>query len=153
MSSNLTDKNRDTTGKNRDTTDKFYTKNNVSQLCIEKVIETIEYLNTDVFLEPSAGDGSFSDIMFDRFDNVEAYDIEPKPGKKIKKINFFDIKTDDTKTYHVIGNPPFGKQSSLAKQFIKYCCLFATSISFILPKSFRTETYKSAFDKYFHLEL
>ena len=141
------------TGINRNPTDKFYTKNNVSQLCIDKVIETVDYLNTDVFLEPSAGSGSFSDIMFEMFDNVEAYDIEPKPRKKIKKINFFDVKINNTKKYHVLGNPPFGRQSSLAKKFIKHCCSFAKSISFILPKSFRTETYKSAFDKYFHLEL
>jgi hypothetical protein len=140
------------TSMNRDTKDQFYTKSNISNMCIEYVIETVNYLNSDVFIEPSAGAGSFSDIMYNTFDIVEAYDIDPKPRKKIKKISFFDIKIKKNKVYHILGNPPFGRQSSLAKQFIKHACSFAKSISFILPKSFRTDTYKAAFDRYFHLE-
>ena len=43
-------------------------------------------------------------------------DIEPKE-KYIIKINFFDYKPEEDKKYLVIGNPPFGKVSSLAVKF------------------------------------
>ena len=47
---------------------------------------------------------------------------------------------------HIIGNPPFGRQSSLAIKFIKKSCEFCDSISFILPKSFKKDSLK----KHFH---
>ena len=40
----------------------------------------------------------------------------------------------------------------MAIQFIKKCCSFADTISFILPKSFRKDFYKVKFDKFFYLE-
>ena len=53
-----------------------------------------------------------------------------------------DIKLyKDVKNVHTIGNPPFGRQSTLAKKFIKKCAVFSDSISFILPKSFRKGSY------------
>ena len=52
---------------------------------------------------------------------------------------------------HVIGNPPFGRQSSLAKKFIKKSCRFADSISFILPKSFKKDSFQKVFANNFHL--
>jgi predicted RNA methylase len=50
----------------------------------------------------------------------------------------------------VIGNPPFGRQSSLAKKFIKKSCDFADIIAFILPRSFSKPSMFSAFDTKFH---
>lgn len=55
------------------------------------------------------------------------------------------------KKIHIIGNPPFGHQSSLAIKFIKKCCEFSNTISFILPKSFKKESMKKHFTKNFHL--
>ena len=52
---------------------------------------------------------------------------------------------------HIIGNPPFGRQSSMAIKFIKKCCSFANSISFILPKSFKKDSMKKYFEKHYHL--
>jgi hypothetical protein len=51
----------------------------------------------------------------------------------------------------VIGNPPFGRQSSLAIQFIKKSALIADSISFILPKSFKKDSMQKHFPPKFHL--
>jgi hypothetical protein len=51
----------------------------------------------------------------------------------------------------VIGNPPFGRQSSLAIQFIKKSALFSDSISFILPKSFKKDSMQKHFPLNFHL--
>ena len=55
------------------------------------------------------------------------------------------------KCVHCLGNPPFGKQSSLARKFIKKLSIFCDSISFILPKSFRKNSYKNTFPLNFHL--
>ena len=52
---------------------------------------------------------------------------------------------------HIIGNPPFGRQSSLAIKFIKKSCEFCDSISFILPKSFKKDSLKKSFPLNFHL--
>jgi hypothetical protein len=52
---------------------------------------------------------------------------------------------------HIIGNPPFGRQSSLAIKFIKKSSQFCDSISFILPKSFKKESLKKTFPLNFHL--
>ena len=52
---------------------------------------------------------------------------------------------------HIIGNPPFGRQSSTAKKFIKFAGKFSHSISFILPKSFKKDSMKSCFPPLFHL--
>ena len=52
---------------------------------------------------------------------------------------------------HIIGNPPFGRQSATAIKFIKKCCLFSKSISFILPKSFKKDSLKDKFELHYHL--
>ena len=80
-----------------------------------------------------------------------AADIEPKKNYIIQE-NFLKLDTTDFKNIHTIGNPPFGRQSSLAKQFIKKCATFSDSISFILPKSFKKESYQKSFPLNFHLE-
>jgi hypothetical protein len=49
---------------------------------------------------------------------------------------------------HIIGNPPFGRQSSTAIKFIKKSCLFCNSLSFILPKSFKKDSLKNKVRKY-----
>jgi hypothetical protein len=48
------------------------------------------------------------------------------------------------------GNPPFGKQGSLAKQFIQHSSKYAEIISFILPKSFVKPSMSRAFPSKFH---
>ena len=142
------------TGKNRDIIDQFYTNTDVSSKCIEYLYDTLEIGINDLFIEPSAGDGSFSDYFIENKIKIDTYDIEPKKDY-IKKVNFLELDTNKYKSYghkiHSIGNPPFGRQSSLAKKFIKKCSEFSDSISFILPKSFRKESYQLAFPLNFHL--
>ena len=116
--------------------------------------EEIVDIRDDIFVEPSAGDGSFSDYFLEHECIIDAYDIDPKK-EYIMKQNFLQLDIEkyksNKKRIHSIGNPPFGRQSSLAKKFIKKCALFSDTISFILPKSFRKESYKSAFPLNFHL--
>lgn len=156
---NLINQNTDTiekmkTGKNRDIIDQFYTNTEISHKCIKQFYNILDINTEDLLVEPSAGDGSFSDYFKEKGINIDTYDIIPKKDY-IEKKNFLELdisKYKNTKNkIHTIGNPPFGRQSSLAKKFIKKCCEFSDSISFILPKSFRKETYQSAFPLNFHL--
>ena len=141
------------TGIKRDTKDQFYTNTNISNACIKLVLNTIDINKDNIILEPSAGSGSFSDYFFNNRYKLFAYDIDPKK-EYIVKQDFLELDMEEfnkDKKIHCIGNPPFGRQSSLAKKFIKQCCLYCDSISFILPKSFRTESYKKSFPPNFHL--
>ena len=52
---------------------------------------------------------------------------------------------------HVIGNPPFGRQSSLAIKFIRHSAKFCNTISFILPKSFKKDSMRNKVPLDFHL--
>lgn len=141
------------TGKKRNIEDKFYTKRDISKKCIDLVLNTIHIEKKSIIIEPSAGDGSFTDYLKKKNLNIECFDIDPKKDYIIKQ-DFLELDIEKYKKIndiHIIGNPPFGRQSSLAKKFIKKCSLFSTTISFILPKSFRKESYQKCFPLNFHL--
>ena len=65
--------------------------------------------------------------------------MEPENDEIIKQDYLeFDFNLQNSyKRIHIVGNPPFGRQSSLAIKFIKKSCEYCDSISFILPKSFK----------------
>jgi predicted RNA methylase len=110
-----------TTGLNRNTIDKYYTKTELAEYCIMKFNSIIKPKSKDYILEPSAGNGSFSNYLFNNYKNVIAIDIQPD-NDNIKKQDFLEYSGSPC---HVIGNPPFGRQSSLAKKFIKHSATFA----------------------------
>jgi hypothetical protein len=147
-------KKKQETGLQRDTIDKFYTKNDIVEDCKNIIINQIKIKQNDLIIEPSAGNGAFIKIIKELSKNYKFYDLQPE-NSQIEKQDFLllDIKKIivPNKKIHIIGNPPFGRQSSLAIQFIKKCCEFADTISFILPKSFKKDSNKSKFDNYFHL--
>lgn len=148
-----------TTGLLRNTIDKFYTKPEIAKECFEEFQRIIDPNPQDIFIEPSAGNGSFTNWMKLSYPNVFSYDIQPESENIIEQdflqlnTNIFKSQSNSEafKTVHMIGNPPFGRQSSLAKLFIQKSCSFATSISFILPKSFKKDSFQKSFDPYFHL--
>lgn len=143
------------TGKHRNIIDKFYTKPEVAKYCIQEFQKYITIEEDDFVIEPSAGNGSFLENLYSLHisKNIYSFDIEPE-HEKITKQDFLTL--DHTKfpknnKIHIIGNPPFGRQSSLAKKFIKFSCNFVDSIGFILPKSFKKESLQSSFPLQFHL--
>ena len=140
------------TGLNRNPVDKYYTKNEVVQLCIELIKKYIIILPNDIIIEPSAGNGSFIQSIKTLSNNYKFYDINPA-NEEIIEMDFLEYKFEcnNNQCYHIIGNPPFGRQASLAIKFIKKCCEFASSISFILPKSFKKDSMKKRFTNHFHL--
>jgi len=142
-------------GLTRNTIDKYYTKPTIVEKCINLTIEHLKIKKEDFIIEPSAGNGSFIDGIKQLTSNHIFYDLEPEHPEIIKQdYLLFDYNTNIQTHYnkvHVIGNPPFGRQSSLAIKFIKKSSEYADSISFILPKSFKKESMKKSFSMNYHL--
>lgn len=140
------------TGLKRETSDAFYTNGNIAKKCVEELSNIVDFKEYDIIMEPSAGAGVFSDMFLEYDDlTVLSYDINPKQ-EYIKKQDFLKLKTYFLKEKRVltVGNPPFGRQSSLAKKFIKKCATFSEVIAFILPRSFKKESMHNQFPLSFH---
>jgi predicted RNA methylase len=135
--------------------DKFYTTQDTVENCIELFKKHIKYKSNDLIIEPSAGNGAFIKQIKSLGTNTLFYDISPEHNEIIKqdflKKGIPEGLLDKGTRVHVIGNPPFGRQSSLAIKFIKKSSKFADSISFILPKSFKKESLKKKIPLNFHL--
>jgi hypothetical protein len=142
------------TGLKRKNTDKYYTKIDVVNECMNIFKKEIKISNNDLCIEPSAGNGSFIDNIKTIFENYKFYDLEPE-NIEITKQDYLDFDFNNIKDtfnkIHIIGNPPFGRQSSLAIKFIKKSALYCDSISFILPKSFKKNSLQKHFPLNFHL--
>jgi len=138
----------------RNTIDKFYTKTSISKLCTNALKKHIKINMADLIIEPSAGNGAFIDEIKMLNCAHRFYDIEPENTEIIKQdFLLFNYSTDreNYSKIHVIGNPPFGRQSSVAIKFIKKSCEFCDDCSFILPKSFKKNSLKRVFPLNFHL--
>jgi len=159
------DQEKPNTGLKRKPGDKYYTAPHVVNKCIELLKEHVPINRGDICIEPSAGDGAFIESLKNLFERHNFYDIEPRHNE-VSKLNYLEyeyVKGDykdivsemdedvDIGKIHVIGNPPFGRQGSLAVKFIKHSCKFCDTFSFILPKSFRKISMQRHIDLHFHL--
>jgi predicted RNA methylase len=138
-------------GLKRNTIDKYYTNNIAVELCLSFVKTHISISNGDLIIEPSAGNGAFISGIKLLTNNFVFYDLEPENAEITRQDYLTYIHNVSDKKIHVIGNPPFGRQSSLAIRFIKKSCEFCDSVSFILPKSFKKDSLKRKFPLNFHL--
>ena len=126
--------------------DQFYTQEAVAKTCIDRVLALLPYVSEYLWVEPSAGNGSFlNQLPFQKI----GLDIDPKSDTIVKQDYLTWV--PPSQACIVFGNPPFGKQSSLAKAFISKSCGFANVIAFILPKSFTKPSMYKAFHMNFHL--
>jgi len=142
---------RKKTGLNRNIIDKYYTKDTTVNFCINLIKQYIQIEQNDLIIEPSAGNGSFILGIKTLSSNFLFYDLEPEHDEIIQKDYLLSENEFKSNKIHIIGNPPFGRQSSLAIKFIKKSCLFCDTISFILPKSFKKDSLKKTFPLNFHL--
>jgi len=130
--------------------DQFYTKEVISQKCIHFLKK---YINLKDFfvIEPSGGTGAFVKYI-DKNDFI-SFDIEPKYPNIVKKdflkVDLLkEVKTD--KPILSLGNPPFGKNASLAIKFFNHCSLVSDYIAFIVPLSFNTHSIENRLNPHFH---
>jgi len=109
--------------------DKYYTPVELAKYCIDKTFELIGKENITDILEPSAGNGSFSNQL-----NCVAYDIEPENTNIIQQ-DYLELQLDYMKGRLIIGNPPYGTKMFMVVKFFKKSIELGDYISFILPVS------------------
>lgn len=131
--------------------DKFYTNANIVDLCLNSLNKTKNINNFELIIEPSAGNGSF----FFKLPREKTIGLDISPDHQdILKHDFFEYfpKEDfENKNILVIGNPPFGKVSSLAIKFFNHASHFANVIAFIIPRTFRKISVQNKLNLDFHL--
>ena len=133
--------------------DQFYTNDDVVQECLA-LLGLDDY---DVIVEPSAGSGAFFAHLPP--EKRVGVDLEPACEGVVEQDYFKFVEVAaackmlpvEGKTYLVVGNPPFGKNSSLARKFFNASALFADTIAFVLPRTFRKPSPLNQLDEYFHL--
>lgn len=114
--------------------DQYYTPHDTMEYCVNKSRDIIRDLGYEVseFLEPSAGEGIFSDYLLDSGLNVIAMDLFPK-NEHIIKQDFLTCEIEYKPNRFIIGNPPYGSKFSLGIKFYNKACELGDYISFILP--------------------
>lgn len=131
--------------------DAFYTQISIAEQLIKYLSTLYIFEDFDNIIEPSAGNGSFSDYFFENYiDKLIAIDIEPNK-KYIIKSDFlnYDISILKDKNNLFIGNPPFSIK--LLNAFIKKIAIYANIIALILPISFDNNNRIRLIPKEFHL--
>ena len=129
--------------------DQFYTKDIIAQKCFKTLLQHININEYDILLEPSAGRGAFYKLLPPS--KREGVDLDPK-FEGIEKKNFLTYQPRVKKKYLVIGNPPFGRISSLAIKFFNKSATFADTIAFILPRTFKRVSVQNKLNLYFTLQ-
>ena len=129
--------------------DKFYTIPAISEKCLASIGSRYKWSEWGLVIEPSAGNGSF----LTRIPTTKKVGIDISPEHK-------DIIKQDFLTYNppsdvgkilVVGNPPFGRVSSLAIKFFNHASKWADVIAFIIPRTFRRVSVHNKLNVNFHL--
>lgn len=130
--------------------DKYYTKTEVASWCYEKLTKTLPSVEEKYFIEPSAGNGDFYDLL--PKERRIGIDIAPH-HKGLLKHDFLKWQPNkiDREKYVVIGNPPFGHRSDLAIKFFNHSALMAETIGFIVPRQFQKFSVHSRLSENFRL--
>ena len=129
--------------------DQFYTKIEVARECIETLLTLRPDIRTWTWIEPSAGTGSFLRAVPEPCEKI-GIDIDPKTDG-ILQTDFLIWSPISNQNYILFGNPPFGRQGSTAKAFIRHGSQFSNIIAFILPRSFTKPSMTRSFPSKFHL--
>lgn len=130
--------------------DKFYTKSEIVDICLEKIDKFYDWREWDLVVEPSAGNGNF--YLRIPVENKIGLDIAPE-HESITQMNFFDYAPDNKdQKILVVGNPPFGRVSSMAVKFFNHAAEWANVIAFIVPRTFRRVSIQNRLNLNFHLK-
>ena len=134
--------------------DQFYTKHSVAKKCYAFLRITLPKLGLKTrqvfFIEPSAGTGSFFNLVKNK--RKIGLDIDPR-GSGIIKQDFFTWRGPNRPRGSVVtfGNPPFGRRSRLAVNFFNRASEFSDTIAFIVPVQFRKFSVHSKLAKDYKL--
>lgn len=125
--------------------DQFYTDDDVAKEMYDWFCTQFDP-NELVFVEPSAGRGAFSRLF--PADSL-AYDIDPQ-GPGIIKADFLSTPLPKAGRVAVVGNPPFGKNASMAVKFFNHAATKAKVIAMIFPLTFQKVSLQNRLNLKFH---
>ncbi len=127
--------------KNERKFDEFYTTHKIALNCFEilksKMLELKINFDEYNFIEPSAGNGSFYNLLPST--KRIGVEINPHINKNYIIKNYLDFIPENKTKNIVLGNPPFGLRGNLALRFINHSYQFADIVAFILPPLFESD--------------
>lgn len=129
--------------------DKFYTIPEISEKCLTILGSRYTWSEWGLVIEPSAGNGSF----LTRIPTHKKFgmDISPEHPDIVKQDFLTYTPPSGIGKILVVGNPPFGRVSSLAIKFFNHASKWADIIAFILPRTFRRISVHNKLHTNFHL--
>lgn len=127
--------------------DQFYTDPAYARQFLDTVKQHIDFKKYDHVLEPSAGTGSFYNLL-DKKKRI-GLDLDPKAAGVIK-TDFFNWTAPIGKRIVTVGNPPFGKNAGLAVKFFNRAAEFSDAIAFVIPRTFRKASIVNRLNLNFH---
>lgn len=136
--------------------DQFFTSNETANFCFTVFKNKLKELGVDdgnyTYLEPSAGDGSFYNLM--PKDRRVGIDIEPRIDNIIED-NYLSWLPKDSNKFLVVGNPPFGLRGNKALRFLNHSSMNigAEFVGFILPQLFNSQGRGSCMKRVQNLNL
>lgn len=130
------------------TLDQFYTRPETAALCLDHLRTVLPDLSADLYLEPSAGDGAFYDLLPE-----PRIGIDIAPGSSgISTADFLEFNPPKGAGKVVtIGNPPFGRNASQAIAFLNRAAQFSSVVAMILPASMMKPSMQRRIDPHLHL--
>ena len=141
--------------------DQFFTTDQIAKSCVDILQGELLFpiSKFDVVLEPSCGQGAFVKAL--PSDNLIYMDIDAADDNIQNDFLTTDVmnlqrclhslQSTPRQTCLTVGNPPFGKNSTVAIQFFNRATLFSDVIAFIVPKTFCKSSTKDRLDRAFFL--
>lgn len=124
----------------------YYTRPDVAAHLYDVFLDRLPAGADFQMVEPSAGAGAFFKLMPA---GSLAYDVEPKfPGVQTK--DFLTVQIESDRPVAIVGNPPFGRNASMAVRFFNHAAPQCEIIAFILPRSFRKAKIENRLHRSFH---
>jgi predicted RNA methylase len=137
--------------------EQYYTPSSLaSDLVAKTMVELAGTLdinpNKATWVEPAGGTGNFIvAAQIAGITKIKSWDIEPKSAG-IVKGNFLEQDLSKlARPLIVYGNPPFGRNNSLAVKFFNHASEHADVIAFLVPRSWRKWSVHNKLDKRFEL--
>lgn len=123
--------------------DQFYTHPAIAEECYRTFCALIHPSPQTLWIEPSVGTGAFGNLLQAHNHEFLALDLEPKVDYATQG-NFFDFIAPQHDEKITIGNPPYGKRSKLAIDFLNKSLTDGSRyVGFVLPLQFRKWSVQS----------
>lgn len=126
--------------------DRYLTREQVAKHCVQVASRYIDLPNVHV-VEPSAGDGAFCKVLPA---GTFAVDIASRYAGTIE-VDYLSFHIVGFRPILTIGNPPFGKNSSLARKFFNHAARRSAFIAMIFPRTFRKASVLRRLNRELHL--